>query len=309
LAFVNNANAGSETIRVGVFGAGPAPEAAALCDHLLGGRRRPRIWTETTDVVLTSREVPPRDSETQRFLQDQHEGFVRLRRAYESDDGALGVDIAYDATLVVPYVLGYFVPSYYQARAMLRHLDGGSNGASLAKTGSPTVEFHLFDLYEDSWQIVRDPLVAKFCQTENENHVTVDSYRFDLLNGIVSPTIAEVIDRLDVAIFQNCINEVAGRTDAVSALHDLIATRLRSTIVLFSERRDDLCGTFLRGIQEHREPVTGIQNVDVEIEDWGSPPDLRLDEHLFSLNTDTHRLRRKKVFSQVMRLDPCERHN
>jgi hypothetical protein len=79
--------------------------------------------------------------------------------------------------------------------------------------------------------------------------------------------------------------------------------------VLFSERRDDLCGTFLRGIQEHREPVTGIQNVDVEIEDWGSPPDLRLDEHLFSLNTDTHRLRRKKVFSQVMRLDPCERHN
>jgi len=211
--------------QVGFFCCGPCPEAVALI-NLLSAERNQRNSThrnlkDNYPLVLdVFKAIHPDASSSQEQLQNKlrelQPHLKQLREDYNRDYRSMTVTIEYSGRTADAYLLAYVPGCINQAEKALRQaLEIMPNGTqSTLQSQRMRIEFHLFDLNTVGWSQTRQGLLDLGCIQRWSGDLDIYPHQFDLRDSEGLSVHRETLQTLDLAIFQNCNNEIGERNSA-----------------------------------------------------------------------------------------------
>jgi len=210
-----------QTMRIGLFCCGAAPEAVALVTYL--NSQKSPFGPESESPVNPPNNYPdnyqlitevfklcnPGTASTREslcaVLKKLRPALKELRREYKNYESR-NIQIDYSGKTAEAYLLAY-IPIYInQALKALRYaferdpLDSNSRNLNL--------EFHLFDRQNSDWTQAREALLRLGCDERWRGDVDIHPREFDLANSESLVNHKEAINNLDLAMFQNFDNEI-----------------------------------------------------------------------------------------------------
>ena len=220
-----------QTMRVGLFCCGAAPEAVALVEYLksqqaLFGQATessvnptndyPDNYQLVTEVFKLCNPGTASDGETLcAALKQLRPSLKELRRKYKNYKSR-NIQIDYSGEIAEAYLLAY-VPIYInQALKALRYAfeRAGREQPLVSNSRNLNLEFHLFDRQNSDWTQAREALLRLGCDERWRGDVDIHPREFDLASSKSLVNHKEAISNLDLAMFQNFDNEIGNYSSA-----------------------------------------------------------------------------------------------
>ena len=213
-------------LRVGFFCCGPCPEAVALVSLLNGSSPLHLSGTPNTPNDTHMANYYPlvlevfKATRTERLSHQttlcDHLTALRpsleyLRAKYANDSRSGTVNISYKDQTADAYLLAYVPGTIAQALLALQLAMADASTNLLARLGSPRLrlEIHLFDSQHNEWAATRDSLLSQGCVDRWSGQVCVTQHPFNITDPQSPLQHQEILEQLDLAMFQNFDNEIA----------------------------------------------------------------------------------------------------
>ena len=248
--------------RVGIFCCGPCPEAVALI-NLLNAERNQQNSTRRNlknhyPLVLEAfkaihPDISPSQGQFHSKLQELQPHLRELREIYNRDYRSMAVTIEYSGPTANAYLLAYVPGCINQAEKAFEYAFATMPTRTRSFLQSPRmrIEFHLFDLNTVGWSRTREELLDLGCVQQWPGHLDIYPHKFDLHNSEGLSAHRKTLQTLDIAVFQNCNNEI-GRRNSVERL---AANKTITKIATGLKRGAQLILSDLKGSERNQEQL------------------------------------------------------